>query len=233
MKSIGLLAAVVMIAALATSETLGQTTQIYDFEGSTEGFASNGGVFPVTNDTTGATTGTGSLKVEVPAGAFFVGALTSTVPFALGDPPGVASVIFDLTIEEQFAGAFADIGITIFGASQPPPTFDPQLFGLSAQFADITSLGVAPGTYEITLDLDSATNPLTFNPNESFNDIFGGFGTAPNDLIPTGFQFFVSKSTDAPVTFFIDNVRVIVPEPATCSMLVLGLAALSARTRRR
>ena len=229
MKSIGSLVAVVAAAALSSNGAFAQGL-IYDFEGSTDGFANNGGVFPVTNDTIGATSGTGSLKVDVPGGATFVGALTPVVPAELGDPPGVTAVEFDLTVTEEFAGGFADIGVTVFGASQPDFPGG-QLFGLQAQFADFTSLGgLAPGTYPVTLDLDSATNPITFAGGESFNEIFGGFGTGPNDVIPTGFQFFVSKSGDAPVTFYIDNVRTI-PEPTSFAMLAAA-ATLGVRGRR-
>lgn len=204
---------------------------LYDFEGSTEGFGPNGGLFPVTNDTVGATSGTGSLKVEVPSGAFFVGALNGTTLGAplFGDPPGLTGVTFDLTIVDQFQGAFADIGITIFGASQPGPG---QVFGQQAQFADITSLGVAPGTYSITLLLDSATNPLNFAADQTYGEIFGDFGTGPDTLIATGFQFFVSKSTDAPVTFFIDNVRAL-PEPMSLGMLGAAFGCCVATRRRR
>lgn len=52
-------------------------------------------------------------------------------------------------------------------------------------------------------------------------------------MIPTGFQFFFSKSTDAPVTVYIDNVRTIVPEPATGLMLCLGMIAVGLPRRRR
>lgn len=216
------LSAIALVGALAFAGSA-QATVAYDFEGDLQGFGPNGGVFPVTLDTVGATSGVNSMKVEVPGPATFVGALTGNVTPPVNDPPGVQSLVFDLTIEEEFQGAFADLGVTIFGASQPDFPGG-QLFGLQAQFADITPLGVAPGTYEITLDLDSATNPITFGPGESFNQIFGGFGTGPNDLIPTGVQFFVSKSGDAPVTFYIDNVRTVVPEPSSFAMLAFAVA---------
>ncbi|MEN1680912.1 MAG: PEP-CTERM sorting domain-containing protein [Planctomycetota bacterium] len=224
------LATAATVVALACGTTA-HAAVAYDFEGDLQGFASNGGVFPVTLDTIGATSGVNSMKVEVPGGATFVGALTGNVTAPVNDPPGVESLVFDLTIVEEFTGAFADIGITIFGASQPDFPGG-QLFGLQAQFADIAPLGVAPGTYEITLDLDSATNPITFGAGESFNDIFGGFGTGPNDLIPTGVQFFVSKSGDAPVTFYIDNVRTVIPEPTALALITAGLA-FGLRSRHR
>ena len=71
----------------------------------------------------------------------FVGALTGVVPPALNNPPGVKSILFDLTIEEQFTGGFADLGITIFG-------FQGGNFGLQQQFTDLVGVGgLSPGTY--------------------------------------------------------------------------------------
>ena len=222
----------IAVAAIATlSNGASASTLMYDFEGGTDGFGPNGGFFPVVRATIGATSGAGSLKVEVPAGAFFVGALTGApAPQQFGDPPTLAGVSFDLTIVDEYQGAFADVGITAFGASQPGPG---QLFGLSAQFADFVSLGgLAPGTYPVTLLLDSATIPLTFAAGESYNEIFGDFGTGPNDLIATGFQFFISKSTDAPVTFYIDNVRAI-PEPMSLATMAVAFLGCVATSRRR
>lgn len=226
------LAALVMAIVVATC---GPATAalVYDFETGTDGFGPNG-LFPPTQDTIGATSGSGSLRIDVPELVTFAGALNgSFIPAPIGDPPGVESIIFDLTIVDQFAGAFADVFITVFGATQPD--FVPaQLFGLQAEFnSSFSSLAVAPGTYEIKLDLDSANqNPLTFVPGESFNEIFGGFGTGPNDLIVTGFQFTVAKSGDAPLTFYIDNVRTVVPEPTAAALLAVASAiGLAARRR--
>jgi hypothetical protein len=75
------------------------------------------------------------MKVSVVGGATFVGALTPVVAPSIGDPPGVKAILFDMTIPQggEFTGAFALVGVTIFGASQPGPL---QAFGLQAQFAD-------------------------------------------------------------------------------------------------
>ncbi|MEO1495843.1 MAG: hypothetical protein AAFV43_01705 [Planctomycetota bacterium] len=222
----------IAVAAIATlSNGASASTLMYDFEGGTDGFGPNGGFFPVVSDTIGATSGAGSLKVEVPSGAFFVGALTSAVPAPLrGNPPGLSGVSFDLTIVDEFQGAFADIGITGFGATQPGPG---QAFGLSAQFADFFSLGgLAAGTYPVTLLLDSATNPVTFATGESYDEIFGDFGTGVDDLIATGFQIFISKSTDEPVTFYVDNIQAL-PEPMSLATMAVAFLGCVATGRRR
>lgn len=205
----------------------------YSFEGGNDGFAANGGGVTVAADAIGATDGSGSLQVSVVPGATFVGALTTNVVPPIGDPPGVQAILFDMTIPQggEFTGGFAVVGVTVFGASQPGPG---QQFGLQAQFADIENIdGKAAGTYsDVRIDLDSATHPLTFAAGQSFNDVFGPNPGAPNDIIPTGFQLFFNKSADAPLTVYIDNIRTVVPEPATGGMLTLA-AALAVLLRRR
>lgn len=230
---LGLAALAAAIGALGSAQTA-DAALAFSFEGATppDGFGANGGGITVTQDTIGATQGTNSLKATVVNGATFVGALTSAVPAAIGDPPGIQSILFDMTIPAggAFSGGFAVIGVTIFGASQPGGG---QQFGLQAQFADFEAIGgKAPGTYPVQIDLASATHPLTFATNQSFNQIFGTVGSGTNDLIPTGFQFFINKSNDAPVTVYIDNVRTVVPEPATLALAGLAGAALVALRRR-
>lgn len=217
-------------AMIACTSSSAHATLAYSFEGGSppDGFGPNGGGVTISQDVIGATEGVNSLKASVVGGATFVGALTGIVHPSIGDPPGLQSIFFDLTIPQggEFTGGFAVVGVTIFGASQPDYPGGQQ-FGLQAQFADFEHIGgKAAGTYTVQVDLNSATHPLTFATGQSFDQIFGGFGSGPNDVIPTGFQFFLNKSNDAPLTVYIDNVRTAIPEPATAAMLSLGAIGL-------
>jgi hypothetical protein len=170
-----------------------------------------------------------SMKYDVgPAG--FVGARTETViPPALNDPPGVSHVLFDITIIDAYAGAFADLGVTVFGHALNAPG-GPE-FGHQVQFADTISLAtLALGTHlDQRIDLDLSVGPYRFG--ESFNDIFG---LGPNDLtLASAFQFFISKNAGVPITVYLDNVRLVVPEPATVLMSCLGAIVVGASRRRR
>jgi hypothetical protein len=153
-------------------------------------------------------------------GATFVGAQTESLdPAVFGNPPGLNEVTFDLTITDPFpAGTpgtthFAVLGVSVFGNSQPDFPGG-QLIGLQAQFLDQgdPSLNderhiddLAAGTYKnFRIMMDSATNPVTFDTRQTFNQIFG---SGPNQMIPTSFEFYMNKSGDFPMTVYIDNVR--------------------------
>jgi hypothetical protein len=211
-------------------------TTVYSFEtvdgaGHPDGFSPNGGGITVTQDTFGATDLLHSMKTSVVTGATFVGALTTVVNPLINNPPGVDAVKFDLTIgpNDAFTGGFDVIGVTVFG-------FNAGLgqFGLQAQFAPLIHVeGKVPGTYlDQLIPLTGATNPLDFTTNQTFNQIFG---PGANQLTPSGFEFFINKSNDAPTTLYFDNVRIItsVPEPATCTLVGLAMVGLVGSIRRR
>jgi hypothetical protein len=230
MRHACLVAAAVAGIALLGSGTARAATLLYSFEGGTDGFGPNGGGTTVSQDTIGATDGTHSLKTSIVAGATFVGALTSNIPLGLTPPLPVEQVSFDYTLTDTFNTGFAVIGITVFGAN-------PGLgqFGLQAQFAPLIHIdGQAPGTYtNATIPLTGATNPLDFTPNESYNQIFVASNPGPNQLIPTGFEFFFNKANTQPLTVYIDNVTTPVPEPVSMSAIGAGAMLLLGGRRRR
>lgn len=207
----------VLLACIAASclcqDALAQGTLTYSFEDDLQGFAANGsGIMPLTQDTIGATEGASSLKVELLQSATYVGALAGNLdPSIIGDPPGIHSVSFDLTIPTQFPlEGFVDIFVVFFGVQVG--TTEPVLeVSFQYDLDNRKAVGdLAPGTYPLTMEFNSAFHPLdfvNFDPRP-FNDIFGVEGSGnPIDLIPVGFQITVNKSTQAPWVGYIDNVR--------------------------
>ncbi len=200
---------------------------VYSFEAGADGFFGLGATV-AQEPTIGVTHLENSLKYEVGAGGF-VGARTETVvPVTLNDPPGVGYVLFDVTLTDAYPDTFADIGVTVFGHALNAP--GGAQFGHQVQFADTVSIAaLGAGTHlDQRIDLDQSVGPYRFG--ESFNDIFG---PGPTDLtVASAFQFFISKNVLTPVTIYIDNVRLAVPEPAAIGLVGLaGLGLVSLRRR--
>ncbi len=203
---IGILALAVLPTVAAQGPQLA-----YSFEDGLDGFVPNGGGITVTQDSIGATEGTSSLKVDIVQPATFVGALAEEFdPEIIGNPPGIDYFLMDLTVTEAFAGTFANLGVAAFGVSQPDYPGGQQT-GLQVQFIDNEMpLGdLEVGTHlNFRMDLtDGNFHPLTFAFPVAFNDVFGELGSGPDDLILTGFQFYINKSADAPITVYLDNIR--------------------------
>jgi len=215
-------AAIFLGVASANAGTLLYSFENGDTPNNLDGFANNGGGITVTHDTIGATVGTGSMDNLTVSGATFTGALTPVVPAALNDP-SVTAISLDLTVApgQQFTGAFADIGITIFGAINGS-------FGNQYQ-VDASSernVNLAPGTYHLTIPL-IGTDPNSFALHQPYSEVLG------DSFIPTGFEFFYSKSGDAPLNVYIDNVATVVPEPASIGASAVGGLLMLARRRRK
>ena len=224
------IAAVAAISAFAGGAQA-EGVLAYSFESGVDGFGPNGAGISMVQDTIGATHLDHSMKVSVVQGQTFAGALTDNLHPSIGDPPGVRYVLFDMTIEEEFTGAFAVVGVTMWGCTQGGVSC-----GNPFQFADFEHIGgKAPGTYtDIRIDLDNSLHPhpITFEGGLSFNEIFGPNPGAPNDIIPTHFQLYFNKSNDQALTVYIDNIRMDVPEPTTGLLSLLGVAAMGLVVRR-
>jgi hypothetical protein len=179
--------------------------------------------------TIGVTHFSNSMKYEVGVGGF-VGARTEIVPPALNNPPGVAYVLFDLTLPAAYSDTFANMGVTVFGHDLNPG--GGTSFGNQVQFAD--ELAMAPlgaGTHlNQRIDLDASIGPYLPSVGKSFNEIFG---TDDDDLsVASAFQFYINKNVLTPITVYIDNVRFVVPEPASVGLATLtGLAVIATRRR--
>ena len=118
---------------------------------------------------------------------------------------------------------FADIGVTVFGHD-----IDGGTFGIQSQFTDTVSIvGLGVGQHQdLVIDLDSE-----FFTGQSFDQIFGD---DVSDLdVASAFQFYISKNAGVPLTVYIDNVRLAIPEPATAMMLGLGAIVVGVSRRRR
>ena len=193
---------------LSVRATLATDSLAYSYEtiqlGGPDGVQANGGG-TYTQDTIGATVGANSMKASLGIFDTFVGGLTSIINptpggAIIGDPPGIDHVTFDLTVAsgDVFPGAFAVVGVTVFGCTQAGAC------GQQRQFFDeehVDGLGVGTHT-DLLIDLTSA-----HGTGESFNEAFGEAGSG-SPLIPTHFQLYFNKSSDAPLTVYIDNVRV-------------------------
>jgi hypothetical protein len=231
MRKTAILTLVAAVAALGAGRTDAQTP-VYSFEVIAPGGGPPGpdgffglGAVVAQESTLGVTHLLNSMRYTTGTGGF-VGVRTELAPATLNNPPGVSHVLFDMFIDPlPVAVTFADMGVTIFGHD-----IDNGVFGIQNQFTDTVSIvGLGPGQHNnLQIDLDSE-----FFSGQSFNDIFGDDST---DLdVASAFQFYISKSAGAGtgVTVYIDNVRLVVPEPASAMMLGLGAIVVGASRRRR
>ena len=206
-----------LVAIMATAGALDAAdTLVYSFEPDLEGFDANGGL-TVSQDTIGATEGSHSMKVSIPS-AGFSGARGNILHPAIGDPPGMDHVLFDLTMETPYpdAGTFAVVGLQVFCVTQPGENqiaVQIQTEGdQEVRFEDLPA-----GTYrDMKIDLTNLAHPVTGAFPVTFNDIVGTAGSGENDIIPTGFQLYFNKNAGpaTPWTFYIDNIRVGMTEAA-------------------
>ncbi len=163
----------------------------------------------ISQSTIGATQGSYSMEFQQAAAAYFTGALLSAtvlpIPEIINDPNTVA-LSLDVTIPStgNFTGTFARMGISEYGTSVS--SGGPGQAQTNA--ASEVNIDLAPGTYQFTIPLISISNPSTGAMNVPFSNVFG---TGETQYTPTGFQFYINKSTDSALTVYIDNVQAIGP----------------------
>ncbi len=209
-RTLACLAATILVLGYARPADAQQGALAYTFESGLQGFHPNGAGTTVSLDPFGATQGSAtSMKLSLVAGQTFAAALSEGPQLTplLADPPGLDFVVFDLTLTEEFPSeGYARIGISLFGASQPDYPGGQQ-FGLQVNYPTSDEVPVQPlaanVTHQIRINLSKALHPLTFE-TASFREIFG---SGPNDLIPTGFEIYMSKSNNSQWTGYIYNIR--------------------------
>ncbi len=171
-----------------------------------DGFHFNGGGTAVTQDTFGATLGANSMKFRVDLSETFNGAITELgAPFPIIDDPATTAVAVDYTVRagEEYAGGFANLGITVFGDNANLGEGQAQTVAAAEQPAKL-----AAGTYRLIFPLIARFNPYTFDLDVPFHTILG---TNPaSQMTGTSFQFYVNKGGAAgngTYTGYFDNVR--------------------------
>jgi len=193
-------------APIYSFETLYNNSGTIDVLGTRpDDFHGNGGGITITQDTIGATDQTHSMKINMVGGAFFSGAQSEVVPPSINDAATTA-LSFDLTVPVggTFAGAFARLGVFEFGTENASTSNDSvQCIGAAER-----NISLDPGTYHLTVPLIARTNPADpeFPQEVPYATVFGP-GTT--QLTPTSFEFFINKSTDAPIIVYTDNVQVV------------------------
>jgi hypothetical protein len=210
MRKSFILSAVTTVLAFIASANGQTATQIYSFEASDtpnnlDGFGPNQGG-TVFSSTIGATSGTGSLGYSMLSSDTFTGILTQDLPVALNSAE-TEEINFDLTIPAtgQYTGTFADIGIAEFGTNVSQGFSSYPVFTAQGNLRPYQNIDLAPGTYNMSIPLITGVNPLT---GEGPVPLSNCFGPDPDtQLTLTGFEFYISKNNDDPLTIYIDNVK--------------------------
>jgi hypothetical protein len=199
---------------------------LYSFEtgdspNSVDGFAQNGGAIAVSQSAIGVTAGSNSMRNSVGSANGFSGVLTGSVPGSL--TPDTTDITLDLTINpgEEYAGPYADIGVTIFGEVGGTYGYQYQVNPTSERNIDLPD-----GTYHLDIPL-VGQSPVDFSANDSLATVEG------QGFVPTGFEFFYDRpANDGVLVTYIDNVQAVtVPEPT--SLIGCALAGGLALKRRR
>ncbi|HEY1685622.1 MAG TPA: PEP-CTERM sorting domain-containing protein [Tepidisphaeraceae bacterium] len=213
--------AVFSLGAASASAQLLYSFETGDTPNAKDGFVPNGAGMTFSQGTTGATVGTGALKVVTNGGGYIGGYTTSDLPTPLTNP-ALTAISMDITIspsDPAYTGTFADLGVVLFVSNPGEGEYGDQFAPATATWANID---LAAGTTTIT-DPIFAPDPDTGTP-ESFATLLSeGWSVSGVQL---------TDSENGVQTFYVDNVQAVVPEPASISLLG-AVAALSFGRRRK
>jgi hypothetical protein len=216
-------AATVMALSLAAISARADVL-MYSFEpgdspNSLDGFANLSGNSLSNESTYGVTGGIGStqaMQIQCTT-AGFAGSATTSIN-AIMSSPTVSAISMDATVPlgTSYTGGYLLLGITVYDNSATSP-YDGDSFQVSgSDEQSIYPLPSGAGTgvpQHIVIPL-TGSDPISGNPSTYAQLIAGGWVT-------TGFEIFEDKN--AQVTFAVDSVSAVVPEPAS----LLGMGAIS------
>lgn len=228
----GLLAAAVGAAMFIGAGAASAQVLLYSFEtgdspNGKDGFVNNG--LAPSQTTTGATVGSDALQLSTAVGGYEGSYTQGDLPSVLNSP-NLVGFLVDVTADPNFTangGTSSLLGMGFFVFNAGEGEYGDQYISPEADWANID---LPAGTYTNLFIPLAGNNPDTGLP-DSWSDMVsegwavGGFNIAN--------QSNVNPTTGAPTTFEVDNIRAVVPEPASLSLIGLSGGLLLVRRRRK
>ena len=153
-------------------------------------------------------------RLRRPSRAALTQLVSTTVPGDIDSglvlSPNTTALSVDVTIPStgNFVGNFARMGFSAFGND----SFGDNGLQVQTNASSEVNIDLAPGTYQFTIPLIAISNPETGDSNVPFSSVFGSADTQIST--PTGFEFYINKSTQSGLTVYLDNVQAIGPASA-------------------
>ena len=222
----GLLAAAVGAAMFIGAGDASAQVLLYSFEtgdspNDKDGFVNNG-LLP-TQTTTGATQGSDALQLSTASGGYVGSYTQGDLPSVL-DNPNLVGFLVDVTTDPNFTangGTYSLLGMGFYVENPGESEYGDQYISSEADWANID---LASGTYTNIFIPLAGNNPDTSLP-DTWSDMLS------EGWLCSGFNI-VDQDNGVATTFEVDNIRAVVPEPASLSLLGLGGSMLLIRRRK-
>ncbi len=210
-------------AAAASAQVLVYSFETGDTPNGKDGFVNNG-LLP-SQTTTGATAGSDALQLSTAAGGYEGSYTQGDLPSVL-DNPNLVGFLVDVTTDPNFTtngGTYSLLGMGYYVENPGEGEYGDQFITPEADWANID---LPSATYtNIFIPLDGGINPDTGLPDTWSDMVSEGW-------LCSGFNI-INQNNGAPTTFQVDNIRAVVPEPASLSLIGLSGGLLLVRRRRQ